>query len=188
VFPSGPIATLLGVAALVGLAALALRARWCGHAGTSAPEREAMKLVGAGLAVVVLGTLPFVRYFYEPLGAGDRVNVVAGVGTAMVWAGLLRWLGEVVPWRPVAAAAGVLVVGAMATAGLQRSSAWAAAVDDGVRILRSLPPPDGDGSITVERPPVRQNVTAFADRSNIESAVQLQRGRRALVARLRPAR
>jgi hypothetical protein len=172
VFPEGPIATALGLAAIVLL----------GFAARRSP------LVAAGVVVIVVGTLPFLRYFYEPLGAGDRVNVVAGVGTAMVWAGLLRWLGEILPWRPVAATAGLVVVGAMATAGLQRSSAWAAAVDDGVRILRSLPPPDGDGSITVERPPVRQNVTAFADRSNIDSAVQLQRGRRALVARLRPAR
>ena len=29
-------------------------------------------LAMAGVAVIVLGTIPFLRYFYEPLGAGDR--------------------------------------------------------------------------------------------------------------------
>jgi hypothetical protein len=145
-------------------------------------------MVAAGLVVIVVGTLPFVRYFYEPLGAGDRVNVVAGVGTAMVWTGLLSWVAARVPRAPAVALTAV-VVAAMGVAQLQRSAAWASAADDAERILASLPPAHFQETITIERPPVRHNVTAFASRSNVESAVQLQRDRRdGVTVRLRPGR
>jgi hypothetical protein len=173
VFPDGPVTTVVGLAALL-LVALAVRRR--------------DPLVIAGLVVIVVGTLPFVRYFYEPLGAGDRVNVVAGVGTAMVWAGLLAFLAAHAP-RPVAIAAAGCVVAAMGVASWQRSMAWADAADDADRILASLPPAHFEETITIDRPPVRHNVTAFASHSNVESAVQLERDRRdGVTARLRPGR
>ena len=52
-------------------------------------------LVVAGLAVMVIGLLPFVRYFYEPQGAGDRANYLSSMGGALVWAGLLASLHRV---------------------------------------------------------------------------------------------
>jgi hypothetical protein len=164
VFPDGPVATVLGLAALVAAAAWARRS----------------PLIVGGVAVIVLGTLPFVRYFYEPLGAGDRVNVVAGVGTAMLWAGLLarsrRHVGVIAP---------LFVVAAMGVAFWSRSMAWADAGDDARTLLDRVPDQE---TVTIERTPVRQNVTAFADRSNVEGAVQLERGTRAVTVRLRPAR
>ena len=176
VFPDGWFTTVLGLSALV---LLTVWARSCRHVGMSAPK--------LGVAVIVLGTLPFVRYFYEPLGAGDRVNVVAGVGTALLWAGLLAWLWR--RWRPVGVAATAVVVGAMGVAGWQRAMAWADAADDAREVLATLPPAQGEDTVTIERTPVRQNVTAFADRSNVEGAVQLERGRRGVSVRfVRPAR
>ena len=163
VFPDGPAATVLGLTALV------LVALWC--------RRE--PLIVAGLVVIGLGTIPFVRYFYEPLGAGDRVNVVAAVGTALLWVGLLSRFPRAV---------GFGVVAVMAVAGWQRSMAWADAADDARDVLASLPPSPVHETLRLDRTPVRQNVTAFADRSNIEGAVQLQCDRRDVAVRLRPAR
>ena len=40
-------------------------------------------LVIAGVTVLVLGTMPYVRYLYEPLGAGDRANYLSAFGAAI---------------------------------------------------------------------------------------------------------
>src|SRR5437588_4353469 len=50
-------------------------------------DRRGCWLVAAGLAVIVLGTLPFARYAIDPLGLGDRANVVSSLGAASVWLG-----------------------------------------------------------------------------------------------------
>jgi hypothetical protein len=183
VFPDGPAATFGGAAFCVLVVLLAV----------DAVRRRALEpptaLVVAGLVTIVLGTLPFVRYFYSPLGAGDRVNVVAGVGTAMAWAGLGWWLARRAP-VPAVAATATAVVAAMGVAAWSGSTAWADAVDDGERVLAAIP--DHPGStrveVTIQRPAVRRNVAAFADPSNIDSAVQLQTGSRSARGRFRPDR
>ena len=181
VFPAGGLSTAGGAAAAVVLVLVAVESARRRRVGA-----EAM-MVAAGVAVIVLGTVPFVRYFYAPLGAGDRVNVVAGVGTALVWTGLGTWLWRRTP-RALAAPAAAAVLGAMAVASWQGSMAWADAADDAARALRVLGPVGAGDTVVVERPPVRRNVAAFADRSNIASAVQLEAGTRDVDAALRPAR
>ena len=144
-------------------------------------------MVAAGITTIVVGTLPFVRYFYAPLGTGDRVNVVAGVGTALLWTGLGAWLARRIP-RPMIVTVATAVVVAMGAAAWQGSMAWADAADDASRILDELPPIEPGDTVTVARPPVRRNVAAFADRSNLVGAVQLEAGTRDVDARFRPDR
>ena len=180
VFPDGAVAMAGGLVFSLGLTWMAVeslrRRRWSGDAA----------LTFAGIAVIVVGTLPFVAYFYAPLGAGDRVNVVAGVGTAMAWVGLGRWAWAHAP-GPALAASG-LVVAAMLVAAVSAATAWADAVDDGERILAGLPDVSPGGSVDVAPPPVRRNVAAFLDPSNIRSAVQLEARTREVEVRFRPGR
>ena len=171
VFPRGWVATSLGLAACVVatvLLAEAVRRRRFG---------EDVALALAGVVVVVLGTLPFVRYFYAPLGAGDRVNVVAGVGTALLWVGLGHWVARHAPAAIVAAAAGVVVL-AMSVATWQSTHAWADAVDEGEAVLASLRPVRAGDRIVLPRSTLRRNVAPFLDHSNIAGAVQLEAGTR----------
>lgn len=144
-------------------------------------------MVLGGITAIVVGTIPFIRYFYAPLGAGDRVNVVAGIGAALVWVGLLTWLTRRVP-EIVAGPTIAGVVIAMGVAAWQGSMAWADAGDDARRVLRSLPELREGVEVEVVRPPIRRNVGAFADRSNITGAVQLEAGTRDVSARLVPSR
>lgn len=181
VFPDGPAAVLGGAVACVVAVLVAVDA---GRRRTIDVEAG---LAVAGVAVIVLGTLPFVRYYYAPLGAGDRVNVVAGVGTALLWTGLGAWLARRAP-RPAMVTMAAVVLGAMGAASWQGSMAWAAAADDAARLLDGLPVMAPGDTVTVERPPVRRNVAAFADPSNIVGAVQLEAGTRDVDARFRPGR
>lgn len=194
VFPAGPPAMVLGTIAMVVLTLAALDRFWvlerCGFRNVPAPKTglgagTTRGLAGAGLVVIVLGTLPFVRYFYAPLGAGDRVNVVAGVGTALLWVGLGSWVLARLP-RPAVLALGAVVVAAMGVASVQRSWSWADAVDDGERILAGIDRPVAGSVVEVPAPPMRRNVAAFLDRSNLAGAVQLEAGTRDVDARLVP--
>lgn len=145
--------------------------------------REAHWLVLGGIAVVVLGTLPFVRYFYAPLGAGDRVNVVASVGSAMAWTGLGAIVWERARWRAPAVVMACALAFGVGLTQWRSANAWAAAADDANTILARLPARP-TGVVVVEQPPIRRNVTAFLDHSNIAWAVQLEAGTRDVDARL----
>jgi hypothetical protein len=169
-----------GLVFAIGVTGMAVE---CGRRRSSSP---AAALVVAGLVVIVVGTLPFTAYFSAPLGAGDRVNVVAGVGTAMAWVGLGRWAWSHAPRAAMVACA--TTVAAMLVASYSAATAWADAVDDGERILAALPELEPGSSVDVPAPPLRRNVSAFLDRSNIRSAVQLHAGTRDVDARLRPGR
>jgi hypothetical protein len=46
-------------------------------------------MVPAGLAIIVVGTIPFVKFPISVYGMNDRANVVSSVGAATVWVGLL---------------------------------------------------------------------------------------------------
>jgi hypothetical protein len=177
VFPPGLVARLLVLVALAGLAVVAVRALAIGGR-----ERRVEWLVPAGLVVIALGTLPFVRYNYEPVGVGDRLNVVAGIGTALCWYGLGRMLWQ---WRrPVGAAGAGVVVAAMAAFTVQGASDWHRAVRSGEQILAALPA-EPEGTIVVgPGMPVTGNVAPFMDRSTIEPAVRVRLGDRSATATL----
>ena len=160
VFPDGPLSTVIAALAIVGI-------------GVAVVLRRDRTIV-IGLAVIALGTLPFLRYFYAPLGAGDRVNVVAGVGTALVWVGLLRYA---VPLAPV------LLVPALLAAD-QGDRAWARAADEAAAIERTLATTTGNDLLVGPPPRLERNVASFLDHSNIEGAAQLARRDRTVRARL----
>ena len=181
VFPDGAVAVVGGALAAVVVVLVVVDA-----VRRRAVDVEA-SMVLAGVVTIVIGTVPFVRYFYAPLGAGDRVNVVAGVGTALLWTGLGAWVFRRVP-RPAFGVVALGVVAAMGAASWQGSMAWADAADDADRILDELPPIEAGDTVVVERPPVRRNVAAFADPSNIAGAVQLEAGTRDVDVRFRPDR
>lgn len=163
----------------------------------------APRLVAAGVAVILVGTAPFVRYFYAPLGAGDRVNVVASVGTALLWTGVLVAAADLgasllrrLPlwaWRGPERVVGGVLVGAVAigmmVANVEAASEWSRAGTDARAVLASLGPLQPGEVVEIEAPLFRRNVSAFLDDSNVSSAVQLHAGTRDVSARLvRPAR
>jgi hypothetical protein len=178
VMPRGPVAVGMGVVACVATTLLFVDAARRRRA--AAPEAW---LAIAGVATIIVGTAPFVHYFYGPLGFGDRVNVVAGVGTAMLWAAL-----AIAAWRVLPRAAAIALVGvagaAMGVAGNQASTAWSDAGADAVSTLSRLESVAPGTDVAVPAPPLRRNVAAFLDRSNVQSAVQLELDDRTLAAHL----
>jgi hypothetical protein len=163
------------------------------EAGRSRRVTHEAALLGAGAALIVAGTLPFVRYFYAPLGFGDRVNVVAAVGTALLWTALLEWtVRQATEHLPAGRVVAGVVTGAVllgfAGATLQRADAWADAGDDAAAVLAGLAPLEPGDEVTLTRSTLRRNVAAFLDDSNITGAVQLEAGTRDVRARLRPGR
>jgi hypothetical protein len=180
VLPRGWPATGAGLAATVALTLVLVEAVRTRRA--TVPARLAV----TGAAVVGIGTLPFVRYFYGPLGFGDRVNVVAAVGTALLWAAVLVWSKEHLP-APVAAFGAVTLVAGFAVASWQGSMAWADAQDEAARTLASVRPVHAGDRVVVPRSTMRRNVAAFLDDSNWAGAVQLEAGTRDVDAFLAPA-
>jgi hypothetical protein len=174
VAPRPLLSVVVGLVGLAGLVTVLVRVR---------TNRTVDWVFVTGILLIGLGTAPFLKYYYAPLGAGDRVNVVAGVGTALCWyaIGRLAW-----QWRrPLAAVAGAVVLVSMAAAGLESDRTWHRAAREGERILAALPAETPAGTIVVGPRPVQvRNVAAFLDRSNIEPAVQLRLDDRAAGARL----
>jgi pimeloyl-ACP methyl ester carboxylesterase len=141
--------------------------------------------VVVGWAVIILGTIPFAKYLYAPLGAGDRFNFVSAIGGALVWAGLLAMVAS---WRrPVAVAAVVVLVAAGCYTRVERAVLWHRAAHDALAIqhgvLESIPDPQG--VIVIGPAPIQQqNIAAYLDQSNIAAALQIAYGRRDLEAGL----
>lgn len=144
------------------------------------PDRDdADRLILVGVAVILLGTLPFVRYFYSPIGAGDRVNVVASLGAAITWTGiglrLWRW------HREAAVVAAAVLVAGMVYAGVERDLLYARAGRDVLATLTALdeqiPAPDGPIAIG-PTPLIDRNIVGLLDASNVDGALQLHRGTR----------
>jgi len=174
VAPRPVLSVVVGLVGLAGVVAVILRVR---------ARRTVDWVFVTGIVLIGLGTAPFLKYYYAPLGAGDRVNAVAGVGTALCWYALGRLCWE---WRrPLAAVAGVVVLVSMVAAGLEGDRAWSRAAREGQRILAALPATTPAGTIVVGPRPVQvRNVAAFLDLSNIEPAVQLRLDDRAASARM----
>jgi hypothetical protein len=94
------------------------------------------RLVGAGLVIIILGTLAFGRDPIEPIALGDRANVVAAVGAAIAWVGLGL---IVVRWRRSIGVALLLAFTAMSLVGRGwRDLDYARAGRDADRILAAV--------------------------------------------------
>jgi hypothetical protein len=137
------------------------------------------RAVAIGLVVMVAGVLPFVRYFYAPLGAGDRANHLSSLGGALVLAGLLAMVLRVD--RRIALGAALVVVVAAGVTRVDRMSTWSTAGRDADAILAGVRAayPEPPRRIVIGPEPVQQdNVAAFLDHSNFDGAVQLLYGTR----------
>jgi hypothetical protein len=178
IVPDGPVAAVVLAGALCGVVLVA--ARVVSRRGIREPE-EAMVL--GGLAVMVVGTAPFATYFYAPLGAGDRFNFVSSIGGALVVVGLVSLL--LARWRPAAVVVGgLLLVGVLVTR-WDRSLLWDRAGNDAVAItslaVEQIPEPAG--TVAVGPAPIQeQNIAAFLDHSNIQSALRVKYGDDSVVA------
>ena len=168
--PRGPVA---GVLMVVGLAGITTAT-----AGVALPSLRSSAgppewVVLAGMGIIVLGTVPFARYPYAPLGAGDRYNFVSSVGGALVWTGVLMRLW---PRRQVAMALAVVLVAAAGTARLQRSVLWHRAGHDAeairTAVVLAFPPPAGR-VVLGPRPIQQENIAAYLDQSNVLGSLQL---------------
>lgn len=129
--------------------------------GTRWPQH----LIIGGWATIVVGAAPFARYFYSPVGLGDRVTVVSGIGGAMVLVGVLSWIG--VRQAAFATLLGVLLVVGAAGHRASLMIDYATAADDSRRILTTIEsrwPEPPEGTIVFgPYPIVKRNIVAFID-------------------------
>ncbi len=169
--PSGPVASVLVVVGLAGAALAVARVALPSLRPGAGPSEWS---VVVGLAVMVLGAIPFAKYLYAPLGAGDRFNFVSSIGGAMVWAGIVGMLWA---WRrPLAYVLVAAVVSAAAVARVERSVIWHRAGQDALAIQRGVVAaiPHPSAVIVVGPAPIQQqDIAAYLDQSNIEGALQL---------------
>lgn len=115
--------------------------------------------------MVAIGALPFVRYFYSPVGLGDRVTVVSGIGGAMVLVGTVAWVGS--RHAAIASVLGVVVVAGAVGHRASLISDYATAASDSRRILAHVeerwPEPPDDTIVFGPYPVVKRNIVAFVD-------------------------
>lgn len=140
-----------------------------------APWRNtrSLRLIGIGAGVIALGAIPFARYFYAPLGLGDRVTVISGIGGALVLVG--AGLSVMSKSRPIGAVSVVVAVAVMLSTRWTMVERYAIAADDGRRVLeaveRRFPDPPSETLVFGPTPVLDHNVTAFF---NVDWAVQWQ--------------
>lgn len=135
-----------------------------------APLRRA---VAIGWAIVVLGVLPFVKYTYAPVGAGDRVNVVSSLGGATVLAACIS-VAVANRWRRLLLAGAVLAAVALPPRLLMMRS-WSLASQDGAAISVAVRSHAKPGDRVVLGPALvdRNGVTAMQHPDIFERAVEL---------------
>lgn len=155
-------AMLLGAAVLVISSIAAYLRLFRSDETTSWPTTSIL----AGWAVIVLGSLPFLRYFYAPVGLGDRVTVVSGIGGAAVLVGVVGWVGMRAQTAAAVVLAAAVLVGAVGHR-ISLTHDYAAAADDSRRILAAVERrwPDPPDVLVVFGPyPVKKrNIVAFID-------------------------
>ncbi len=134
-------------------------------------ERWAMV---ASVVLLGLGALPFLRYPYAPLGAGDRANYVSAIGGSLA----LAVLGVILlrKWRPVAVAGAVVLALSAGAVRWERTELWSqAGLDAGTAldevVARHRDP--GPEIVFGPGPLVEENISAFADDSNVNALVEL---------------
>jgi hypothetical protein len=178
--PFSPIADLLLLGVVVGLTVVVARVLLSRF---SAGIED--WLVLGGVVVMALGFAPFVRYFYEPQGAGDRVNYLSAVGGAMVWAGLVGLLGRID--RRLAIGAVVALIGLAVPARLERIVVWSTAGQDAQAIVDGVLAAHPDPSAPVvlgPEPILHWNVSAMIDSSNVHGAFAVAYGTEDIDVRL----
>ncbi|MFP5377838.1 MAG: hypothetical protein ACLGIO_13805 [Acidimicrobiia bacterium] len=178
----GPVARALTGAAAVARAGASARLLLPSFR-RSAGRPEWMILAGTG--VMAAGTLPFLLYAYEPLGAGDRVNGLSAVGGALFLVGVAALAARLAPVLAVVlAAAGIAAAGVMRA---ERLELWSLAGRDADAIVQAtvaaVPEPNGL-LVFGPRPIARWKVLAFLDRTSIESALELAYDDRAVRSEL----
>ncbi|MEY2417934.1 MAG: hypothetical protein QOG90_614 [Actinomycetota bacterium] len=174
-----PLATFLPVAATAGLVLAVVRLTFPSFR-PAAVEPEAT--VAVGLAIMAIGIIPFLRYLYSPLGAGDRVNVVSSVGAALVVTGLGWMTGRAARGRvtrALAIAAAVVVAATATATNVHRDRLYARAGDDVLRTMnaldRAFPHPEGPIALG-PTPVITDNIGGLLDESNVDGALQVHRG------------
>ena len=139
-------------------------------------ESESWKRVRApialGWALVVVGVIPFLKYTYSPIGAGDRANTVSSIGGALVLASVVWVLAN---GRPRAATVGVvLLVAVSLQPRVLMMRSWALAGQDADRIIAAVER-DAVGADRVVLGPAivaRNGATAMQHPDIFEDAVQ----------------
>lgn len=135
-----------------------------------APE----KLVAAGFVIMAASVVPYLRYFFTPVGAGDRLQYLSSIGGAATIIGLFWAAGrskKLVPILGVVAASGMVLLVINRVDGTR---AWNQAGDDGVRILELVEAADLDRTKPVvlgPEPVFYRGVTPFLDPSNVRPAM-----------------
>ena len=137
-------------------------------------------MIPAGLVVIVAGMLPFVKFPIQVYGMNDRANVVASVGSALVWVGVLAQLAR----RHVAASvvAVLLALGVVVPSRLQRDfNYWRAGTDaeQTLQAIRALPASPGIIVVGPEAPN-RGGVVGVGASWALSSAAALLTGRPAI--------
>lgn len=175
--------------ALVG-AVIAVSAR---DTGSRTEARRALALVTAGIVVGFLGYLTFVPAdpYYSPMmpGVGDRTNVVAAFGYALVVVGLVSVLavvaGLIVRWHSASVRAAMTVVLAVIliigwariahTKLTQWNQASMAAEATLTRIRHALPHPPRGSTIVVTGEPLygAPDIPIFATTWDLNGALEL---------------
>jgi hypothetical protein len=113
---------------------------------------EADRLVIAGVAVILVGLVAFVKHHFVVLGTGDRAYTVSAVGVALVWVGIgCKVWGQRKVWahgKKMAAAVTVACAMLVVPANLQRQRSYHEAGADALALVRyvrycygDFPPP-----------------------------------------------
>jgi len=133
---------------------------------------EPARFVVAGLAVAASG---YARYPINPLGVGDRANVVSAIGGAMVWTGL-GW--ALAPHRRVLACSALAFSAVLGAARVTRAADWANAGPD-TEAVRAAATPAFDrlpaGTLLVVGPPPPGHQGIYGMLGSIDPLVQLAR-------------
>ena len=136
---------------------------------------EPARFVLAGIAVAAAGYAAFARYPINPLGVGDRANVVSAIGGAMVWTGL-GW--ALAPYRRVLVCSGLAFMAMLGAARVARAADWANAGRD-TEAVRAAVTPAFDrvppGTLLVVGPPPPGHQGIYGMLGTIDPLVQLAR-------------
>lgn len=132
-----------------------IQGRW------AVPQTGPVLAWGAGL--IGLGVIPFVRYFYAPLGFGDRVTVVSGIGAALLIGGAVNEVhGQS---RGIGLAMAVVLGVAALVARVDMTSRYIDAADDGRSVLAAVenrfPTSPSETLVFVPPPTLQRNVGPF---------------------------
>lgn len=156
---------------LIGLAVLLLTGL-AFSSFASARVRRARPLLAIGWMLLVIGVVPFLKYTYAPVGAGDRVNIVSSIGGALLIGTLLHVAFGARRWVLAAAAVAVVSLSLSPRVLLMRS--WALAGDDADRIVEEVRRQATGGDLVVLGPTrvERNGVTAMQHPDIFENAVR----------------